>query len=260
MSRAPLVLCALLTVCLLAAATAIVSGKRTPTEPVPGDHSRVGSRGSHSGGNTEPETGGPQEHFGAQVTFILRADKTCPDPPIPPDVPGLIGGEATVTPVSKLTPPDSQGSSWPRNLAFPAQGADRGTCIAELPKGWKYRVTFRDDGIYACDPIEFNVPDTTEVEINVELTMLQFLYVITERDGRGVPARVEVRDPNGVTQHVGKSEYLEGGYRYWCGGLVPEGVWSVRARGMRGPFSEWQDFQVDYSYVPRVVTVQVPAR
>ena len=202
----------------------------------------------------------PLEAITTSVTFTLKADKTCPQPPGVPDTPDLIGGEATITRVSKLTTADPPDVGWPGTLVFPAQGEDKGTCIKEMPKGWKYRVTFKDDGLYACDPIEFDVPDTTELEIEVKLQMLQFLYVVTERDGQGVHAEVELKDPNQDLRYVGDSEPFDDGYRYWQGGIVPDGIWSVRARDKDGgQFSEWQNFQVVYSYIPKVVTVQVPA-
>lgn len=230
-------------------------GKWQIAPPIP-----VGDLFALTAGTQGAPDASPLEAITTSVTFTLMADKTCPEPPGEPDTPGLIGGEATITRVSKLTTADPPDVGWPGTLVFPAQGDDKGTCIKEMPKGWRYRVTFQDDGLYACDPIEFNVPDTTELEIKVKLQMLQFLYVVTERDGQGVHAEVELRDPNQVTRYVGDSEPFDGGYRYWQGGIVPDGIWSVRARDKDGgQFSEWQNFQVVYSYIPKTVTVQVPA-
>ena len=123
-------------------------------------------------------------------------------------------------------------------------------------------MTFIDDGTYARDPIVFRVPNTTEVEIDVKLAMLWAVEVWTTRGGTPVSARVQVtHNQTGDPDFDGNTlDNGEGRQRFIANDPQPEGWWWARAQDLEGgPWSAWQAFTVEYSWIPVSVDIEVPA-
>lgn len=199
----------------------------------------------------------PLEGITTPVTFTLMADKTPPD-----DEPGLIGGGATVTRLAAWTNPSPPAPMAPEQvkLTFPDTGDNKGTCTHELAKGFRYRVTFKDDGFHAGDPVEFTVPNTPDVEIEVELRVLVGLEIRTQRDGTPVLGYVQLKDPNN-TIVPGLTEWDGTHYRLIRTCVRTLGDWQVRAKpvgGSEDDYGDWIGFTVEPSTITKVVTVDVP--
>ncbi len=205
----------------------------------------------------------PLEGITTPVTFTLMADKARYV-----ETGGLIGGSATLERLDAFTTPAPPvfpgGGEYPRTLQFPMDEEDPlfGTCVTELQKGFKYKVTYVGDGRYVGgDPVEFEVPPTSAKQINVGLHILQCLAVVAVRGGEAVEAYVEVRNPSGSLAFYGDtSADADGRQVFTCLELSPSGQWSCRAKPKGAgddKYGDWYSFAVTYSWGTQETTVQV---
>lgn len=207
------------------------------------------------------------EGFTAEVTFELWADKAPPAP----GAPGRVGGTGTALRDTAFTTP-APPAPMDGNLVlnFPSDGENKGLCVVELAKGWKWKATARPFMLPYTEgevgPVEVRGPITER--INTQLTALMTLKVKTvssDNPPTNTPAQVELQKQTEgggwIPYGNGQSTEQPGGEYVWTtGGLAP-GMYQVRAKaiyGMGSPWSDWQQFPVIPDIeMTRTVTVTI---
>lgn len=206
----------------------------------------------------------PLEAITAPATFMLLADKAEPD-----DTEALVGGDAYL----------SQGRAWtdhsppcmpraPSQLAFAAEGEEKGTRTLELAKGYRYEVTSARspvyDTIYALPAggMEFSVRGKQDVRIELRLLVARELVVRSEQaGGKPVPAAVIVSDSSGKGVRAASTEDDGHGHCSCIFRDLPAPArYSLRAKPRGGSDSEYGDLRMvilKASTLPQIVIVRV---